>query len=463
MLKKTIPVLSRLIKSLIALLVLSPCMTLYIARAIDRSDALLLDKVIATVNQEQILHSDLEEVCTQLALEGKVVDEALKMHLLRELVLNKIFLSKAASCNVTIPKAYIQKTCDFRIASLVQRLGSEEKLVQVARQSIYHIKKSIKQRIKAEILASRVHQHLTEHVVVTPAAVKAYFNALPPDKHPYYPTAVQVHQLVVYPKVVPARQEATKSKLLDLKKLLLDGAADFAQLAKEHSDDPHSAAKGGQIGWVPLGLLAPAYESAALSLKIGEISDPIASEFGWHLIQLIDRNKDQYNTRHILKVMHPTEEEIRLAKVELDKLRAEIVAGKLTFEAAVQQYSEDKDSAAQGGWISANHQGGDRLSSLLVPVESLAPEVYFAIDGLQPGDVTAPQYMGTSHKSAWRLLFLKQKVEAHPMSLTQDYEKIHHDLLQQRKKEAVDKWIQTAKSEFVISFSPEYQAVEQLL
>lgn len=458
MLKKITPVLSRLIKSVIPSLVLLTCAWFPVTKAHDRW---LLDKVIATVNQELILYSDLEEACKQLALEGKVVDASVKMGLLRELVLNKIFLAKAIVHDVKIPKAHIQRACDFRIASLIQQLGSEEKLVQAAHQSIDHIKKGVKQKFKAEYLASWVYQYLTQHIVVRPAEVKAYFNALPPHSRPYYPASVELHQLVIYPKVSAARQEAVKSKLLNFKQLLLDGMVTFSELAKEHSDDPHSASKGGGIGWVPLGVLAPAYESAALSLKPGEISDPIASEFGFHLIELIGRNKDQYNTRHILKVVQPTEEEIRLTEVELNTIQAKIVAGTLTFEAAVQQYSEDKETVAQGGLITASHQ--DLLPGLLIPVEALDPEVYFAIDGLEVGAVSAPQYMGRPYRAAWRLLYLKQKVEAHPMNLTQDYEKIHHDLLQQKKKKAVDAWIQKAKSEFVIRFSPEYRAVKQLL
>ncbi|CAH2559747.1 Chaperone SurA [Cardinium endosymbiont of Oedothorax gibbosus] len=428
------------------------------------SDTLLLDKVIVTVNQELILHSDLEEACKQVTLEGKEADKSVEMDLLRELVLNKIFLAKAALLDdVKIPKARIQRACDFRIASLIRQYGSEEKLVQAAHQSIYHIKKGIKKRLKAEYLASCVYQHLTQHIVVRPAEVKAYFNALLPHSRPYYPASVEVHQLIIYPKASAARQEAVKSKLLQLKQLLLDGVVTFSDLAKQHSDDLHSASKGGEIGWVPLGALAHAYESATLSLKPGEISDPIASEFGFHLIERIGRNKDQYNTRHILKVVEPTEEEIRLTERELKAIKNKIVAGTLTFKAAVQQYSEDKETVAQGGLITTNHQGGDLLPGRLVSVEDLDPEVYFAIDGLEAGTVSAPQYMGRPYRSAWRLLYLKQKVAAHPMNLAQDYERIHYDLLQQKKKKAVDAWIQKAKSEFVISFSPEYRAVEQLL
>lgn len=460
MLKKIILVLSSLTKRMICALVLGTCVWLPVARAGDR---LLLDQVIATVNQELILHSDLEDACRQLVLEGKVVDASVKTQVLRALVLNKMFLAKAILHDVKIPKASIQRACDVRIASWVQQLGAEEKLVQVAHQSMYHIKKGLKKRLKAEYLASWVHQNLTQHIVVTPAEVKAYFDALPPDDRPYYPASVEVRQLVVYPKVDAARQEAVKSKLLHLKQLLLKGAATFAELAKAHSDDPYSAPKGGEMGWIPLGMLAPAYESAALSLKIGEISDPIASEYGFHLIELLGRNKDQYHTRHILQMGQPTEEEIKLAEVTLRDIRAQIIAGKLTFEAAVRQYSEDKETLVQSGLVTTHNQEDELLSGVLIPVESLDPEVYFVIDRLDVGAVSEPQYMGRSCRPAWRLFYLKQKVAAHPMNLTQDYEKICYDLLQKKRQEAIDQWIQTAKSAFVISFAPEYRAVEQLL
>ncbi len=460
MLKKIIPVLSRLTKSVIPAFLIFNCGWLAVTSA---NDAVVLDKVIATVNQQRIFYSDLEEVCQQLALEGKVVDEALSMHVLRELVVNKIFLAKAILQDIKIPEADIQRECDLRIASLVQRLGSEKKLVDAAHKSMYHIKKSLRQRFESEYLASRVHEYLTKSVVVTPAEVKAYFNALPAAHRPYYSASVQVHQLVVYPKIHVARKEATQKKLLELKQLLLDGTATFAQLAKEYSQDPDSASKGGEIGWVPLGVLSPAYESAARSLKIGEISDPIASEFGFHIIELLGHNKGCYNTRHILQLLQPTEEEIRLAEVELNKIRAKIVSGALNFETAVQKYSEDRDSATKGGLMTSHHQRRDGLPGLLMPVESLDPEVYFAIDALEVGGVSKPQYMSGSSRPAWRLLYLKQRVVPHPMNLKDDYTKIHDIILHQKKKEAVDKWIKNAKSEFVITFSPEYEAVRALL
>ncbi|ROT47658.1 peptidylprolyl isomerase [Candidatus Cardinium hertigii] len=463
MLKTIIPALSRLTKKAIQYIFILFFCRLPVAST--NGAPLLLDKVIATVDQELILHSELEEICKQLALEGKVVDTSVKMKLLRELVLNKIFLAKAALNNVKISKpqkALMQRECDFKIAYWVQRMGSEKKLTEHFHQSIYNIKRELKRNKKAQYLAVSVQQNLTQHVVVTPAEVKAYFDSLPSHKRLYYPDSFEIRQLVIYPKVVPARKEEAKEKLLRLKKLLVDGNVTFSELAKKYSDDAESAARGGEIDWAPLGLFDPAYEAAALALKVGEISDPIETKFGLHLIELIDRNKDQYRTRHILQMVQPTHEEIALAQVTLAQIREKIINKTLTIEEAIDKYSEDPETRLEGGLITANNQGGG-MPSVLLSAEELPQEVYFAIDGLQEGEISQPQYMGTHHQSGWRLLYIKQKIEAHLMNLTQDYEKIHLHLLQVKKEEAIRKWIQTAKSEFVINFASEYQAVEQLL
>lgn len=461
MLKKIIPVSSMEVKRGISYLFMFFCAWVPLVSAND--SLLLVDKVIASVDQQLILHSELEEGCKQLALEGKLVDESVKLNLLRELVLNKIFIAKALLDDIQAPKAHIQRECDYTIASWVQRIGSEEKLSQYFHQPIYNIKKDLKRRLKEKYLVWLVNQNITQQVVVSPAEVKAYFDGFPLNKRPYYPASVAVSQLVVYPKIAKAREEETKNKLLRFKKLLIACSVTFSELAKKHSEDPSSALKGGEIGWVPLGALDPAYEAAALALKVGEISDPVRSAFGFHLIELIGRNKDQYNTRHILQLIEPTKEEIELAEVELKQIKEEITSGTLTFEAAIKQYSEDQETRSKGGLITDSNQAEGIIPGVILSNEELDPEVYFAVDGLQEGGISEPQFMGIQHQSGWRLLYLKQKVEAHEMNLTQDYEKIHHILMRRKKEEAVYKWIQAAQSEYVISFAPEYKAVEALL
>jgi peptidyl-prolyl cis-trans isomerase SurA len=416
----------------------------------------LLDTVVARVNQELVLHSELEELCKQFELEGHTVDAAKKQELVRELVVNKIFLAEAVASGYKPPKEHIQRECEMTIASWIQRIGSESKLVAYFQQPLQRIKKDLKRSLRTKYATFAMHHKLTEQVTVTPAEVKAYFDALPSSQRTYYSSAFDVRQLVIYPKIADGRKEASKQKLLKLRKTILDGTATFHDLAKAHSDDPHSAARGGEIGWVPKGILTPSYEAAALGLQVGEISEPIVSEFGLHLIELIGRTKDRYNTRHILQALAPTQEEINAAETELHAIRAQIVAGTLSFETAVKQYSEDLQTRAEGGVIAACASGGDTLPSTLLPADTLDPTVYFAVEGLQEGETTVPQYMGKKGKWGWRLLYLKTKVEAHGMNLTQDYEKLYQQVLQAKKQEAIQKWIQQAQSTFVIQVAPEY-------
>lgn len=460
MLKKTAPVLFKLGKRCATCFIISVTFYTQVTKAADR---LLLDKVVATVNEEPIFYSDLQEICNQLALEGKVVNEAMTPQILRELVLSKLFLAKAKLDNLKLPQAFIEKECSSEIANLVRHLGSEAKLVEAAGQPIHELKKAIKKRIKAQQLALLVHQNLTKNILIKSEDIETYFNQLLERDRYYYPTAVEVYELLVYPKVDKEQAEGVKKKLLNLKQSILDGLITFGQAAKEHSDDPYSAANGGEHGYLSLGKETPAYRSAALSLKVGQISDPVASEFGWHLIKLISRNKDQYNTCHIFKSMQPTNKNIKLAEIEANKIRDGIITRTLTFQESIHKYSENNECRVEGGLVKARNQNREALPSLLVSTHDLDEKVYFAIHELEVGGVTKPEYTSDPYKPAWRLYYLKQKVEAHQLNIDDDYEKLHNYLLNQKKEEAVKKWITKAKSEFVIEFSPEYEAVKALL
>ncbi|MDD9139450.1 MAG: peptidylprolyl isomerase [Candidatus Cardinium sp.] len=425
------------------------------------ASTLLLDKVIATVDEEQILYSDLEGLCAQLALEGKATDPAARRNLLHELILSKLFLAKARIEATKVEEAVIQRQCDAYLAVWIKQAGSEEKLVAHFHRPIKQIRAMLKGDLEERALMAEVKRKLIEPVVVTPSEVKDYFEGLPLDKRSYYPTAFELLQLVIYPKVAPANLEAAKQKLLAIKKKLVADPTAFATLAKAHSEDPISASNGGALGWVAMGTLDPAYEAAAISLKVGAISDPVWSSFGWHLIELLGRNTNQYNTRHILHMVQPTQEEIDLAEVVLNQIREKIVQGTLTMEAAIQQYAEDKNNLHVPSLTDPSKEQ-ERISAALLPVDSLDPAVYFAVEGLQVGEVTKPQFIHNHRKPAWRLLYVKQKVEAHAMNLAQDYAIIHDRLLQEKQQQALQKWVQDAQSTFIINIDPAYQLSDGL-
>lgn len=455
-LKKIIPALPTFRKQMAIGMML--CSESVMGQTMDRR--ILLDKVIASVNEEKIFYSELEHYAKEWELKAKQpINHAETIKLLHKLVIQKMFLAEAIAKNITIPAHELQRLLNHHLTSLIQQLGSKENVEQYFHRSFHSVRQGVKLSIEEQSKISSVQQILTQQLSVTPAEVQSYFDSIPPEQLPYYPTSFEIRQLVINPKVDMGRMEAAKTRLLSLKESLLTGKMTFAEAAKKYSDDGSSAARGGEIGWVSLGVLDPAYEAAALALPLGSISDPISSSFGLHLIELLDRSKAQYNTRHILQRLLPTEEEINRAKEAITHIRAQIINGTLSMEEAIQRYSEEMDSRIEGGLITA-YSSGAGLPSVLSPADRLDPAVYFSVEALSVGGVSIPQWQKKTLN--WRLLYVKQKIPPHCMNLMQDYDRIYHQVLEQKKLKVMHTWVQTAKAKFVICFDSQYQETEQL-
>ena len=258
MLKKIIPVLS------IQMQIVRFCLFILFffskeAIAIGANDSMwVVDKVIATVDQEVILYSDLESACKQYTLQGQVVNDRVKLELLRKLVLHKIFLAKAASNNIQAPVEAIQRECDMILASHIQQLGSEEAVAQACKMPLTMLKEEIKRAKSAEYVISIIKQNLTSQVVATPAEVKTYFEGLLKNERLTYPTAVEIRQLVRYPKIATSRKEEAVKMLLELKhQITTDPGVTFSDLAIIYSDDLSSASKGGRSGMFTIERVRP--------------------------------------------------------------------------------------------------------------------------------------------------------------------------------------------------------------
>jgi peptidyl-prolyl cis-trans isomerase SurA len=235
-------------------------------------------------------------------------------------------------------------------------------------------------------------------------------------------------------------------------KVRLQNGEDFEVLAQEYSQDPGSALQGGDLGFWRLGELDPAYEAAALVLQPGEVSDPVATQFGCHLIQLIVREKDRYNSRHILFKYTPDVLEIEAAKTELAQLRDAILAGEITFEQAAIKSSEDPLTAPSGGLLT----GGDAGAKILI--DDLPSDVYFAIEQLAPGAISDPMlFTAADGRAAVRIIFLEEKIAPHQINLAQDYAKIQQLLIDKRRTTELQKWFECVKASASIHVAPEYQ------
>jgi peptidyl-prolyl cis-trans isomerase SurA len=300
------------------------------------------------------------------------------------------------------------------------------------------------------MVVNEMQQHITKDLTVTPAETRRFFNRIPKDSLPFFSAEAEVAQIVKLAKISEAQKEATKMELIGLRNRILAGE-DFATLAKQYSADPSVTINGGDMGFVGRGMMVPEFEAMSFKLKPGEISMPVETAFGLHIIQLLERRGNEYHSRHILMSPTPSEEDLEIAKKYLDSLRAVITKGDITFEKAAKEYSDDVETKGNGGYF-IDGEGGTRVS-----VDELDPVVFFAVDSLEVGSISSPlKYRTDSGKEAVRILYYKSRVAPHQASLEVDWQRIQSATLNQKRNKALEKWFDKARNDVFISIDTSY-------
>ncbi|MEM9416923.1 MAG: peptidylprolyl isomerase [Bacteroidota bacterium] len=435
---------------------ISLCLVLpYLAQA-QPAPVTLIDKIVAKVDGKIILQSELEADYQRYLHQGGQEVPNLKCKVLENLIVNKALLSKAQQEGTVVKNEEIDQELSRKMQYLVQQAGSEASLAQYWGKSIAEIRSELQEKIKENRTLEKMRMKIIKEIATTPQEVKTFFETLADQEIPYYPTEVVIRQIVQYPK---ASQQA-KSTLIDQLKALkvrLQNGESFETLAQTYSQDPGSAPQGGELGFWRLGELAPNYEAAALALQPGEVSEPIETPFGIHLIQLITREKDRYNSRHILLKLQSEAIDLEATKASLAQLRASILAGKLTFEEAARASSEDTSTASIGGLLT-----GER-GEIRQVIDNLPPDVFFVVEQLESGNISDPVvFSAPDNREAVRILLLEEKIAPHQASLAQDYAKIQKLLLNKKRATALQAWFEDVQQSASIEIAPEYQECELL-
>jgi len=410
----------------------------------------LADKIIAKVDNNILLKSDLEGAYQQAVSNGQY-GANLKCEILSQLITQKLMVAKAEIDSVLVSAEEVDNNLDRRMQMILQQTGgSEEKLEEYYGKSLQQIRSEVRDDVEEQLVVQRMQSHITQDIDVTPAEIKRFYNNIPKDSIPFFSTEVVVGQIVRIPEVGKPQMDAAFDKLIGLKKRIENGE-DFGAMAREYSQGP-SGAYGGDLGFVKRGAMVPEYEAGALSLKPGEISSPVESEFGLHLIQLIERRGNEYNSRHILLQPAPSETDIAASTKYLDSLRSLIVGDSIKFEKAAKDNSEDKYTSANGGYFM------DNSGSSSISVESLDPVIYLTItDSLSLGEVSKPMNFRTDDgKDAVRIIYYKSKVKPHEANLGQDWQKIQAAALNQKQNKVLVKWFEDARSDVFINIDKEY-------
>ena len=415
----------------------------------------VLDKIIAKVDNNIILESDVQQTYIEAVAQAQQgLAAPTRCDVFENLMINKLMVAKAEIDSIMVTDAEVMLQTENRFNSVLQQFGGDEAmLVQVYGKTSEQLKAELEDVIREQMIVSKMRSKITEGLTVSPADVRAFFNSIPADSLPLFTSEATVGQIVRKPVVNSKVKDDIIAQLKQFKQDILDGKAEFADLAKKYSQDPGSGAQGGDLGFFRRGELAPEYEATALGLRQGEISDPVESQFGFHMIQLLEIKGNTFNTRHILRIPSATEEDIVKAERYLDSLTKVIDSGKISFSKAAKEYSDDRTTSDNGGFFTDPATNSNRLS--LRTLED--PVLYFTIDTMRVGNVTRPiRFEDPREGTKVRVLFYQAKYPAHRANLEDDYEKMKAAALRRKEEEILSKWFITAKEDVFIDIDPAY-------
>ena len=415
-----------------------------------------VDEVVWVVGDEAILKSDIEVSRIQGAMEGMRWGNDPDCAIPEQIAVQKLFLHQAVidSVDKDVTENDIAAQIERRIEYMVEQIGSREKLEEYRKQSLSQIRQSMHDDLRDQLLIQRMKQKLVENITVTPAEVRRYFKDLPEDSIPFVPTEVEVQILTLTPRVAPEEINRVKDELREYTERINKGETSFSTLARLYSEDPGSRRNGGEMDYVGRTILDPAFAAVAFNLTDPtKVSKIVESEFGYHIIQLIDKRGDKVKVRHILRKPVVGDSAVNAAIQRLDSIATDIRTGvppqrlqeffngKFTFEDAVAAFSDDKDTRNNRG-LMANRTEEGELKSSRFEMQELPTEVARAVDTLQVGQISAPfQMINARGKTVCAIAKLKNRIPGHKADVTADFQVMKEYVLDKRRTEFLHDWV----------------------
>lgn len=427
---------------------------------VDSADpASVVDEVIWVVGDEPILLSDVEMARMQAEMEGVKWEGDPDCTIPEQLAVQKLFLHQAAIDSIEVSESEVAQSVEHQISAWLQMVdGNKERLEEYKRKSLAELRISLHDDFKDRLLIEREREKLVEDITVSPADVRRYFSELPEDSIPMVPTEVEVQIITRTPKVEQAEIDRIKNELRNYTEMVTSGQTSFTALAKLYSEDPGTARMGGEFpDYVGRGMLDPAFANVAFNLTDPKkISKIVETDFGYHIIQLIDKRGDKIKVRHILLKPNVSNEAIETASMQLDSIADEIRAGKFTFEQAASFLSDDKDTRNNNG-LMANTTESERTSKF--QLRNLPSEIARVVDTLKVGEVSAPFQMinEKNGKLVCVVAKLKSRVEMHRATITEDFQTMKNIVLAKRKEEFIKDWIKDKIKNTYIRINDRYK------
>jgi len=420
-----------------------------------QSKKVVADKIAATVGDRIIMYSDIKNTIADYARQGAEIPENAECLILDQAVLSKVLMQQAEKDSLPVTDEEVDADLELRVREFIRVYGTKEAVEELAGKSIYQIKEDARESVKEKKLAEAMQRKIVENIKITPAEAKVFFDHIPKDSLPFYESELEVGQIVVYPQASRDLEKYVIDELNHYKQQIESKTATFEQLAKLYSEDPGSKNRGGQYeinrsdkSW------DPSFMAAAFRLKEGEVSPVVKTKFGYHIIQMVQRNGDEANIRHILRIPPITEEETNAAISKLDSVRAKLIAATINFNQAALKYSQDEQAKFAGPFFSG------RDGSTYVTIDELDKDVVNMLGKLKVGEYSQPTAFTDEQraKKGVRIIYLKSRSEPHRMNMKDDYNKIAQLALEEKKAKAMDKWLASKLPTYYIMVADDMSA-----
>ncbi|MBR0433835.1 MAG: peptidylprolyl isomerase [Bacteroidaceae bacterium] len=421
----------------------------------------IVDEVIWVVGDEAILRSDVEKVRAQM---GHVPGNPYCV-IPENLAIQKLFIHQAEIDSIEASAEDINRNVDAQINDWIQKAGSKEKLEEYRNMTLTQIREETYDLIKDNRLMAQVRDHLTKDIKVTPAEVRHFFKDVPEDSLPLIPTQVEVELLAEHPRIQQEEIDRIKADLRDYTERVNSGKWTFSALARMFSEDDGTYRQGGEMDYMSKVDLDPAFANVAWSLTDpNKVSKIVESQYGYHIIQLVDKRGDKLKLRHILKRPHVDQKDIDAVLLRLDSITMDIKEGKFSFEDAASALSDDKDSRNNKGLmfnVIYDETTGERTRTSRFKMAELPTEIARVVEGLDVGEISKPFTMlDKAGKQQCCVIKLKSRIKAHAATITEDFQILSQIVRNKRSEEFIEKWIREKQRTTYVRINPAWSDCE---
>ena len=415
----------------------------------------VIDEVIWVVGDEAILRSEVEQERKRMLYQGEKINGDPYGYIPEQMAIQKLFINQAVIDSIEVTDEQVDQQVETQINYMIQQIGSKEKLEQYFEKSLSDIRAEYRVNIKNQSIVQQERQHLTADLIVTPSEVRMFYEKLPKDSIPFIATQVEVQIIALQPRISQQTIDGIKARLRDYTQRVVSGESQFSTLAILYSEDQGSAPLGGELGFKSRNAFVPEFSAAAFQLSDPKkVSRIVETEFGYHIIQLIERRGDRANFRHILLVPKVSSKELADARATLDTIRMELDSAKFTFEEAAKFLSSDKYTSKSNGLMTSANTG-----SALQFMEELPAEVARLVDNMKEGEISQPFTMKDPHTSRDQVAIIKlrKRIDGHKATYYEDYQTLKELYEQHLEEEIIDKFIREKQRETYCKIKPGWE------